>query len=98
MALPGYLEKVLKWLQAGYPEGIPRQDYFPLLAFLARGLKADEVSEVVSALQENYDPSSQTTSEDVRAAIEAVTNSPALEEDVRHIQERLGDLERAGGI
>ena len=32
------VENVLNWLQAGYPQGIPRTDYFPLLALLTRTL------------------------------------------------------------
>jgi hypothetical protein len=86
------LQKVLDWLHASYPNGVPQQDYFPLLAFLARSLKTDEVSEVVNDLESERDPDHETTSDDVRAAIEAVTNSPALENDVRRIERRLRDM------
>ena len=51
MALPTSLQRVLDWLHAGYPSGIPAQDYYPLLAFLARNLKPNEVSEVPSTLE-----------------------------------------------
>ena len=54
MALPAVLQRVLDWLHAGYPHGIPQTDYYPLLAFLARSLKPDEVSEVVSSLEAEY--------------------------------------------
>jgi hypothetical protein len=92
VALPTVLQRVLGWLHAGYPEGIPQKDYYPLLAFLARSLKPEEVSEVVTALEADYDPDRHTTSEDVRTAIEAVTNSPALGNDVRRIEDQLRDL------
>ena len=29
MALPAVLQKVLDWLHAGYPTGIPQTDYYP---------------------------------------------------------------------
>jgi hypothetical protein len=92
VALSAFLQKVLDWLHAGYPEGVPQQDYYPLLAFLARSLKPEEVSEVVSALEAEADPKLTTTSDDVRAAIEAVTKSPALADDVRRIESRLKEL------
>ena len=28
--------RVLHWLEAGYPEGVPRSDRFPLVALLRR--------------------------------------------------------------
>jgi hypothetical protein len=89
MALPGVLQRVLDWLHAGYPQGIPQTDYYPLLAFLARSLKPEEVSEVVSSLEAESHAGHHTTTEDVRAAIEEVTKSPALHQDVQRIAERL---------
>lgn len=92
MALPGILQKVVDWLHAGYPLGIPQKDYYPLLAFLARSLKPEEVSEVVNALETEARTGHQTTTEDVRTAIEAVTRSPALGEDVQRIGGQLRSL------
>ncbi|MBI5735367.1 MAG: DUF3349 domain-containing protein, partial [Mycolicibacterium neoaurum] len=37
------LENVLDWLHQGYPEGVPRTDYFALLALLKRSLTEEEV-------------------------------------------------------
>jgi hypothetical protein len=91
VSLSARLQKVLSWLHAGYPTGIPQQDYYPLLAFLARSLKPDEVSEVASALEAEEKSGHQTTSEDVRAAIEVVTKSPALAADVQRVEERMRD-------
>ena len=89
MALPAVLQRVLGWLHAGYPAGIPQKDYYPLLAFLSRSLKPAEVSEVVSALERDAHTGHLTTTEDVRAAIEAVTQSPALIQDVRRVEQHL---------
>jgi hypothetical protein len=92
VALPAILQKVLDWLHAGYPQGIPQEDYYPLLAFLARSLKPEEVSEVVTGLQVDQKPDQPTTTEDVRKAIEVVTKSPALGQDVQRIEKHLRDL------
>jgi Protein of unknown function (DUF3349) len=89
VAITGLLQRVLDWLHAGYPEGVPKQDYYPLLAFLSRSLKPDEVSEVVTALQKDLQPGEQTSTADVQAAIETITKSPALVQDVRRVEDKL---------
>lgn len=40
------LEKLIAWLRAGYPNGIPERDYVPLVALLRRRLTEDEVNEL----------------------------------------------------
>ena len=92
MAQPALLQRVLDWLHAGYPTGIPQTDYYPLLAFLSRSLHPDEVSEVVGSLEAEHHAGHQTTTDDVRTAIEAVTSSPALGQDVQRIEHHLRDL------
>ena len=32
----GFLNSIVSWLRAGYPEGVPPTDTFPVLALLAR--------------------------------------------------------------
>jgi hypothetical protein len=91
LALPTPLQKVLDWLHSGYPEGVPQQDYYALLAFLARSLKADEVTEVIDALEAERKVDRKTTTADVTAAIEAVTASPALRNDVQRVEQHLRD-------
>ena len=39
----GLFENVLRWLRAGYPDGVPPKDYYPVLALLKRSLTEDEV-------------------------------------------------------
>ncbi|TWE09445.1 DUF3349 domain-containing protein [Rudaeicoccus suwonensis] len=48
---PGVLMRVLGWLRAGYPEGIPTTDYVPILALLHRRLTDEEVKQVVRTLK-----------------------------------------------
>ena len=45
-----FLTSVVNWLRAGYPEGIPPTDYFPVLALLSRRLSNDEVQAVAREL------------------------------------------------
>ena len=38
MALPPFLTRIIDWLRAGYPEGVPEHDYIPLFALLGSQL------------------------------------------------------------
>ena len=40
--MPSAFNRILQWLRAGYPEGVPDADYIPLLAVLARRLSTEE--------------------------------------------------------
>jgi hypothetical protein len=47
---------VIRWLQVGYPEGVPGPDRVPLLALLrSTPLSEDEITEVVDAIDEETD-------------------------------------------
>jgi len=50
MALPPVLNSIVSWLRAGYPYGVPDNDYVALLALLARRLTAEEVAAVAAEL------------------------------------------------
>ncbi len=63
-----------------------------MLAFLARSLTPEEVSQVLATVEAEHGQNHQTSAEDVRTAIEAVTRSPALGTDVQRIEKRLRDL------
>lgn len=45
-----YLERAVDWLKAGYPQGIPANDYIPLVAVLRRKLSDAEIEELGQAL------------------------------------------------
>jgi Protein of unknown function (DUF3349) len=47
---PNAVVRVLHWLEAGYPEGIPPQDRFPLIALLRRRLTDEQTREIVRDL------------------------------------------------
>ena len=48
MALPSFLARIVDWLRAGYPDGVPGQDYIPLVALLGSQLTDDELAQDVA--------------------------------------------------
>ena len=82
MALPPFLGTVVNFLRAGYPEGVPPQDYIPLLALLRRQLSSDEVEQIDQELAATGDSSSAAA---IRAAISDVTHEAPLESDIARV-------------
>lgn len=47
-----FLSSIVSWLRTGYPDGVPDNDYLPILALLSsRGLTAEEVATVARELK-----------------------------------------------
>ncbi|NLV78254.1 MAG: DUF3349 domain-containing protein [Rhodococcus sp.] len=85
--LPPFLASIIEWLRAGYPEGVPEQDYVPLFALLKRRLSDTEVDQVVDALVDEGDlPISKT---DIAVLITRITNEMPLENDVDRVRRHL---------
>lgn len=85
---PGsYLGRIVTWLRAGYPYGVPDHDYQPLLAILERRLTRGEVKRVAKALRRAGAAPAGT--DDIAAAISDVTHTEASEADLRRVRERL---------
>ncbi|WP_295013564.1 DUF3349 domain-containing protein [uncultured Microbacterium sp.] len=85
----GVLSRVLEWLRAGYPEGVPPKDYTPLLALLRRTLTAEELADVVAALaRQETDP---VRVSQIRAAITQITAANPGEDEVRRVAAHLAD-------
>jgi hypothetical protein len=83
----GIISQVLDWLRAGYPEGVPPQDYHPLLALMRRTLTAEDLDEVVAFIErENPD---EVHRADLYEAIGQVTTAPPNEHEVRAVAARL---------
>jgi len=81
------LGSVIDWLRAGYPEGVPAQDYIPLLALLRRRLSDDEIKAVADEILK--DGSHPFGTADIGVLITKVTNELPSEEDVARVRERL---------
>jgi|SRR3954451_18448493 hypothetical protein len=90
MALPPFLTSIVGWLRAGYPDGVPQQDYIPLFSLLASQLSMDELNAIADELAHSADPSSAHAIGD---AIEIVTKQPPHEVDVANVRAHLA----AGG-
>lgn len=95
MSLTPFIQAIVDWLRRGYPHGVPKQDYVPLLALLGRHLSAEEAADVVAALLVNNPHKLTPSPAAVRAAIQAVTASPALESDVARVNQHLATLRAA---
>ena len=90
MATPPVIQKVISWLRAGYPEGVPQHDYLPLFALLGSELTNDEVTLIIDELTFSADPESK---EAVREAIASITNTKPSDADINRVRARLA----AGG-
>jgi hypothetical protein len=89
-----FLVRTVEWLRAGYPAGVPRQDYVTLLGLLRRKLTDTEVRQIAQDLaevaQNNADPINR---QDVEQMINDAVLQPASAEDVARVSARLA----AGG-
>jgi hypothetical protein len=90
MAPSNFLNNIVNWLRAGYPEGVPQQDYQPLFALLGSQLTNDEVTLIAADLESSADPASV---EEIKKAIANITHTPVHGADVNRVRAHLA----AGG-
>ncbi|TQS42692.1 DUF3349 domain-containing protein [Cryptosporangium phraense] len=88
-----FLTRALEWLRAGYPAGVPRQDYVVLLGLLRRKLTEHEVRQIASDLSMLAIQGEEITTDDVEKLISQATLDEASAEDVARVSARLA----AGG-
>jgi hypothetical protein len=90
-----FVVRTVEWLRAGYPTGVPRQDYVALLGLLRRKLTEEEVHKIAQDLADQSvlagdDPISVR---DIEAMISESVLQTAVPEDVARVSSRLA----AGG-
>jgi hypothetical protein len=86
----GLISRILGWLRAGYPEGVPQQDYVALLGILRRVLTLSELDRVVHELAEEAGADDSLITEAmVQERIEDVLKGPAHAEEVSRVSARL---------
>jgi hypothetical protein len=89
--------KVLDWLRAGYPGGVPGPDRVPLLALLRNTpLTEDEIKEVVreiSAAESKEPPGHVIDADEIETFIEGVAHHDGGPENIK----RIADILAAGG-
>jgi hypothetical protein len=80
-----FLAKIVAWITAGYPEGVPGPDRVPLFALLSRRLTDDEVKAVVEALSDR----SEFDQVDIGVLITELTDELPTPEDIERVRNRL---------
>ncbi|HEX7322735.1 MAG TPA: DUF3349 domain-containing protein [Mycobacterium sp.] len=80
-----FLDAVVAWLRAGYPDGVPQTDYIPLIALLSRRLTSDDVKEVAAELIRRGD----FDHVDIGVLITQFTDQLPAAEDVERVRARL---------
>ena len=90
---PSFLRRAVAWLRAGYPTGIPEQDYVALLGVLHRSLTEDEVGSIAQELAQHAQADDPIAEADIRRLISTRAFEGASAEDVT----RVSALLAAGG-
>lgn len=80
-----FLAKIVAWITAGYPEGVPGPDRVPLMSLLNRRLGSDEVHVVAQELSER----GEFDHVDIGVLITQTTDELPRPEDVERVRERL---------
>ena len=86
------IRRVLNWLTAGYPEGVPPTERYALIALLHRTLTAGEVQEVIAALTAEQSPAladGVISEDEIRDMITKVMHDAPSESDLRKVSSRL---------
>ena len=87
----GPIGKILDWLKAGYPDGIPPNDYPPVLGVLRRHLSDEEIIQIADelALDSVSRGVEAVTADDVRDMVRQHAFQSASEADLRRVSAQL---------
>jgi uncharacterized protein DUF3349 len=85
------LDNVVNWLNAGYPEGVPPKDYFPLLALLKRSLTEDEVVKAAQSILRSTSGDTVTEAE-IHTAVQGVIDKQPNPEEIHQVASRLASV------
>ena len=80
-----FLAKIVAWINAGYPEGVPGPDRVPLFALLKRRLSDDEVKAVAKDLIDR----GEFDHVDIGVLITEMTDELPIPEDIERVRARL---------
>lgn len=86
MPLPSFMNSVISWLRAGYPEGVPPTDYIPLFALLGTQVGSEQMHAIADQLASEADPQSAAA---IKKAITDVMNVQPSDGDVARVRARL---------
>ena len=86
---PNFLQSVIRWLQVGYPQGVPGPDQVPLFALLrSTPLTPDQIKEVVDSLTatgSDAEADGVIDGNDIAKTISEMTHHDAGPENVRRV-------------
>jgi hypothetical protein len=89
-----FLTRAVDWLRAGYPTGVPRQDYVALLGILRRKMTEEEVKKIAAALaDQSLSSDDPISADDIEKMISGEMLQSASPEDMVRVSARLA----AGG-
>jgi hypothetical protein len=80
-----FLAKIVAWITAGYPEGVPGPDRVPLFALLTPRLTDDEVKTVAKELLDR----GEFDEVDIGVLITQLTDELPAPEDIERVRNRL---------
>ncbi|BBX27567.1 DUF3349 domain-containing protein [Mycolicibacterium alvei] len=92
MAEASFLDNVLRWLRAGYPEGVPHKDHFALLALLTRSLTEDEVVKATHDILRSSDGARPITDDEIHVAVHNVIEKEPNPEEINQVAARLASV------
>lgn len=85
----GILTRVLGWLRAGYPEGVPDGDYVALLGVLRRELTEEDIEAIVAELR--ADSEGAVTREQIQELIRSYALQEPKAKDVARVRAHLAE-------
>ena len=79
--------KIMNWLRAGYPEGIPRHDFPSVLMVLRRNLSELDIESIADdlALESVSNGSEPVTAENIRAMVREHAFQSATQDDLLRV-------------
>ena len=81
----GFIGKIVSWVTAGYPDGVPGPDRVPLFALLSRRLSNDEIKVVVRELIDRQ----EIDDVDIGVLITQMTAELPTQEDIERVRRHL---------
>ena len=87
MGLGDVVARMVAFVRAGYPQGVPETDYIPLLALLRRRLSDDEVAAVAAQLAARGELNIDAA--DIGVAITGITDELPSPADMDRVRRRL---------
>jgi len=80
-----FLARIVAWITAGYPEGVPGPDRVPLFALMKQRLPDDDVRTIVRELMDR----GEFDHVDIGVLITQITDQLPAPEDVERVRVRL---------